>query len=86
MDGAVLNTRIQDKSSSTWRENKLGVSFASINIIKRGNSEKSGKTIRKKEYTAYIGSSDEFAKKIEAIWYALVTIHCSTHTIFKSKG
>lgn len=67
MDGAALNTRIQDKNGSTWRENKLGVSFASINIIKRGSSEKSGNTIRKKEYTAYIGSSEEFAKFVYQI-------------------
>lgn len=67
MDGAAINTRVQDKNGSTWRENKLGVSFASINIIKRGTNPKNGNTIRKKEYTAYIGSSEEFAKFVYQI-------------------
>ena len=62
LDGAALNTRIQDKDGSTWRENKLGMSFASSNVIKRGSKEKNGYTITKKEYTAYIGSSADFAK------------------------
>jgi hypothetical protein len=62
IDGAAVNTRVQDKNGSTWRENKLGMSFASVNVIKRGHSEKSGNIITKKEYTAYIGSAEEFAK------------------------
>jgi len=67
VDGAALNTRIQDKNGSTWRENKLGMSFASVNIIKRGLSEKSGNIITKKEYTAFIGSAEEFAKFVYQI-------------------
>jgi len=67
MDGAALNTRIEDKNGSTWRENKLGMSFASINIIKRGVSEKNGNTITKKEYTAFIGSSEDFKKFVYQI-------------------
>lgn len=67
MDGAAINTRIEDKNGSTWRENKLGVSFASINIMKRGTKSNNGNTIRKKEYTAYIGSAEEFAKFVYQI-------------------
>jgi len=62
LDGAALNTRIEDKNGSTWRENKLGMSFASTNVIKRGTKEKNGYTITKKEYTAYIGTAEDFGK------------------------
>ena len=67
MDGAALNTRIEDKNSSTWRENKLGMSFVSINVIKRGTNAENGYTITKKEYTAFIGSTAEFAKFVYQI-------------------
>jgi transposase-like protein len=40
------------------------MSFASVNISKRGPGEKSGNIINKKEYTSYIGSSSDFAKFI----------------------
>ena len=62
MDGATLNTIVKDKKGSTWRENKLGMSFASTNVIKRGTKENNGYTITKKEYTAYVGSVNEFSK------------------------
>ena len=67
IDGAALNTRIEDKNGSSWRENKLGMSFASINVVKRGSSDKSGHVIRKKEYTAFVGSANEFAKFVYLI-------------------
>ena len=67
IDGAALNTRIEDKNGSTWRENKLGMSFASINIIKRGKDDKNGHIITKKEYTAFIGSAEDFKKFVYQI-------------------
>ena len=67
MDGAALNTRVEDKNGSTWRENKLGMSFASINIVKRGTNAKNGYMITKKEYTAFIGTSEDFAKFVYQI-------------------
>ena len=67
VDGAALNTRIEDKEGSTWRENKLGMAFASVHIRKRGKSDKNGHTITKKEYSAYVGSAAEFAKFVYQI-------------------
>jgi hypothetical protein len=66
-DGAALNTRVRDNNGSTWRENKLGMVFSSDNITKR-MSKKGEKIniIRKKEYTSYIGSVDEFKKYLFA--------------------
>ena len=50
-DGAALNTRKQDESGSTWRENKLGEAFSSDNIRywtdHKGNRQH---RILKKEY------------------------------------
>ena len=66
-DGAAINTRVQDKNGSTWRENKLGMAFSSDNVIKRGRSEKSGHKIIKKEYTSFIGSANDFGKFIYQI-------------------
>jgi hypothetical protein len=66
-DGAALNTRVEDVNGSTWRENKLGMSFASVNIMKRGSNPKNGHTITKKEYTAFIGNASEFSKFIYQI-------------------
>ena len=67
MDGAAVNTRVEDKNGSTWRENKLGMAFVSVHIRKRGSSDKNGYTITKKEYSAYIGSATEFSKFVYQI-------------------
>jgi hypothetical protein len=67
VDGSALNTRIKDNDGSTWRENKLGLSYVSTNVIKRGTKEKNGHTITKKEYTAFVGSSVEFQKFVYQI-------------------
>ena len=66
-DGAALNTRTKNNEGSTWRENKLGMVFSSDNIRKTVN--KKGKIvdkIEKKEYTSYIGKSQEFKKYLFA--------------------
>jgi hypothetical protein len=66
-DGAALNTRIKDDNGSTWRENKLGMVFSSDNV-KTTTNKKGEKVsiIKKKEYTSYIGSVDEFKKHLFA--------------------
>ena len=58
---------MEDKSGSTWRENKLGMAFASVHVRKRGSSDKNGYTITRKEYSAYIGSAADFAKFVYQI-------------------
>jgi len=67
IDGAAVNTRVEDKNGSTWRENKLGMAFVSVHVRKRGSSDKNGHTITKKEYSAYIGSANEFSKFVYQI-------------------
>ena len=66
-DGAALNTRTKNAEGSTWRENKLGMVFSSDNIRKTINKkgEMVGK-ILKKEYTSYVGSAQEFKKRLLA--------------------
>jgi hypothetical protein len=56
-DGAAVNTRVEDANGSTWRENTTAIAFTDKDLIKR---KKGGNTITKKEYTAYIGSAQEF--------------------------
>jgi hypothetical protein len=67
VDGASLNTRQKDNDGSTWRENKLGMVFASdhIRVYTNKKGEKINK-ITKKEYTSYIGSVEGFKKHIFA--------------------
>jgi hypothetical protein len=56
-DGATVNTRVEDANGSTWRENKTAIAFTDKDMIKR---KKGRNTITRKEYTAYIGSAEEF--------------------------
>ena len=59
MDGAAVNTRIQDENGSTWRENKLVMAFTKKDMLKLS---KDTNIITKKEYSSYIGSSENFKK------------------------
>jgi len=59
VDGAAVNTRIEDENGSTWRENKLAIAFSDKMVIKRKDG--SG-IITKKEIAPLIGSCDEFKK------------------------
>ena len=59
MDGAAVNTRVQDENGSTWRENKTVMVFRDKDMIKRANGDH---IIIKKEYMPFIGSADEFKK------------------------
>ncbi len=56
-DGAAVNTRIEDKDGSTWKENKLGIFFSEDDMYKR--KDKSN-VILHKEYVSYIGNVEIF--------------------------
>jgi hypothetical protein len=58
-DGLQVNTRVEDKDGSTWREMKLGLIFCDKDTIKRADG--SG-IITKKEYISYFGNVNEFKK------------------------
>lgn len=67
VDGSAINTRVQDRDGSTWRENKLGIFFSTDHIHKWKN--KKGEVCRKigkKEYVSYIGPVSEFKKHVLA--------------------
>lgn len=57
MDGAAVNTRVEDENGSTWRENKTVMVFTDKDMIKRKDE---GNIIVKKEYMALIGRAEEF--------------------------
>lgn len=60
MDGVMLPTNtIDEDGKMQWKEVKLGEIFTDRNIIKNKNGDC---IILKKEYTAYLGSSEEFKK------------------------
>jgi len=61
IDGAAVNTRIQDDDGSTWKENKTVLAFADSDIIQRKDG---GHIITKKEYMPFIGTSEEFKKYV----------------------
>ena len=57
LDGAAVNTRIEDENGSTWRENKTVMVFSGKDLIRRKNGDH---IITKKEYMPFIGSSEDF--------------------------
>ena len=57
IDGAAVNTRVEDENGSTWRECKNVLVFTDKDIIKRKDG--SHKIVRR-EYSALIGSAEEF--------------------------
>ena len=61
IDGAAVNTRVEDENGSTWRENKTVMVFSNKGMIKRKDG---GHIITKKEYMAYIGRSEDFKKYV----------------------
>ena len=60
-DGAAVNTRVEDKNGSTWRENKTVMAFTYKDLIKRKDKSH---IITKKEYAAFIGTAEEFRKYV----------------------
>lgn len=56
-DGAAVNTRIEDKDGSTWKENKLGIFFSDRDIYKRKNK---ANIINHKEFVSFVGNVDTF--------------------------
>ena len=57
VDGAAINTRIEDENGSTWKENKLGILFSENDMYIRKNNSN---IINHKEFVSYIGSVDTF--------------------------
>jgi hypothetical protein len=57
MDGAAVNTRVEDENGSTWRESKTVMVFGDKDMIKRKDG---GHIITKREYMSYIGRSEDF--------------------------
>lgn len=67
IDGAAINTRIEDENGSTWKENKLAILFDDKDLYRRKDG--SNKIISK-EYVSYFGSVDEFQKHLFSCAYA----------------
>jgi len=61
MDGAAVNTRVEDENGSTWRENKTVIAFSSREMIQRKDG---GNIITHKEIAPLIGSSEDFKKHV----------------------
>ena len=61
IDGAAVNTRVEDENGSTWRENKTVLVFRNKDMIRRKDG---GHIITKKEYLPLIGSSEDFKKYV----------------------
>ena len=61
IDGAAVNTRVQDENGSTWRENKTVMVFSDRDMIHRKDG---GHIITKKEYLPLIGTSEDFKKYV----------------------
>lgn len=59
IDGAAINTRVEDENGSTWKENKLGIIFDDKDLYKRKDGSN---MITKKEYVPYLGNVEEFKK------------------------
>ena len=57
VDGAAVNTRVEDENGSTWKENKLGIVFSEYDLYKRKDK---ANQIKHKEYVAYVGSVETF--------------------------
>lgn len=67
MDGAMFNTR-DAKEGSTWRENKLGAVFSSMDIQYR--TTRTGKEthrILQREFISYVGDADTFKAHLYAL-------------------
>ena len=62
-DGAAVNTRIEDKNGSTWKENKLSIFFLDKDIYKRKNK---ANVILHKEFVSFVGNVDKFRKLLFA--------------------
>jgi len=56
-DGAAINTRIEDETGSTWKENKLAIIFNDKDMYKRKNK---ANRITHKEFVSYLGGVDVF--------------------------
>lgn len=66
MDGAMFNTRRQN-DGSTWRENKLGTIFSSMDIkYRKSKKGKEEHEILEREFISYVGDADTFKAHLYA--------------------
>ena len=66
MDGAMFNTRRQN-DGSTWRENKLGAIFSSMDIkYRKSKKGKEEHEILEREFISYVGDADTFKAHLYA--------------------
>lgn len=59
IDGAAINTRIEDVNGSTWRECKSAIAFTNKDLIKRRDGSQ---IILQKECVSLVGSVEELRK------------------------
>ena len=57
IDGAAVNTRIEDEIGSSWKENKLAIFFSDKDVFKRKDK---ANTIMHKEFVSHLGNVDTF--------------------------
>lgn len=61
IDGSAVNTRIEDKDGSTWREDKLVIAFSDRDMIKRKDGSR---IIVRKECDSLIGTAEDFKGRV----------------------
>ena len=61
VDGAAVNTRVEDENGSTWRECKSAIAFTNKDILKRKDGSS---IILKKECISIIGKAEELKKNL----------------------
>lgn len=68
IDGAAINTRVEDENGSTWKENKLGIIFSDKDILITNSKKKNkkGNKILKKTFVSYFGNAEAFGKHLFA--------------------
>jgi hypothetical protein len=67
-DGAMLHTRQKDDRGSSYKENKLGMVFASDGFIRWTNKKnETVYSIGKREYVTFVGEAEEFKLHLFAL-------------------
>lgn len=67
MDGAMFNTR-HESDGTTWRENKLGAVFRSLDIVyRKTKTGREAHRIMDREFISYAGDADTFKEHLYAV-------------------
>ena len=67
MDGAMFNTR-HESDGTTWRENKLGAVFRSLDIVyRKTKTGREAHRIMEREFISYAGDADTFKEHLYAV-------------------